>query len=89
MKSILQETNECFFCHATQGLHTHHVIHGNANRKIADREGLTVKLCFRCHAKVHDTDREMDLLLIQFAQRKFEETHSRDDWRTIFCKSYL
>lgn len=89
MKSILQDAEECFFCHTTQGLETHHAIHGIANRKIADREGLTVNLCHSCHMKVHDKDREMDLLLIQYAQRRFEETRSREEWRELFCKSYL
>lgn len=89
MKSILQDAEECFFCHTTQGLECHHCIHGNANRKIADREGLTVNLCHRCHQKVHDTDREMDLVLIQYAQRKFEETHTRQEFRELFGKSWL
>lgn len=89
MKSILQDRNECYFCHTTQGLHTHHVIHGTANRKIADRLGLTVKLCHRCHALVHDKDRNMDLQLIRMAQRKFEEIHTREEWREYFTKSYL
>ena len=89
MKSILQDAEECFFCHTTQGLECHHCIHGNANRKIADREGLTVNLCHRCHQKVHDTDREMDLMLIQYAQRKFEETHTRQEFRELFGKSWL
>ena len=88
-KSILQYENECFFCHTTQGLHVHHCIHGNANRKVADREGLTVNLCYRCHQKAHDTDREMDLMLIQYAQRKFEETHTRQEFRELFGKSWL
>lgn len=89
MKSILQDRDECFFCHTTQGLHTHHCIHGNANRKWADLYGLTVRLCYLCHQKVHETDRAMDLVLIQYAQREFEKTHSRDEFRQIFGKSWL
>lgn len=89
MKSILQTERECFFCHSTQGLELHHCIHSVANRKIADRTGLTCYLCHRCHSLVHDKDREMDLVLIQYAQRKFEETHTRQEWRQLFTKSYL
>ena len=89
MKSILQDKKECFFCHYTQNLEVHHCVHGTANRKIADKCGLTVRLCHRCHSLVHDSDRGLDLELIQLAQRKFEETHSRDEWRELFCKSYL
>lgn len=89
MKSILQDNKECFFCHSTMNLDLHHCIHGNANRKIADREGLTVFLCHGCHTKVHDSDREMDLVLIQYAQRKYEETHTRTEFRSLFGKSWL
>ena len=89
MKSILQTEKECFVCHTTQGLHLHHLIHGTANRKIADREGLVCYLCHRCHTRVHDSDRGLDLELIQLAQKKFEETHTRDEWRELFTKSWL
>lgn len=89
MKSILQDAEECFFCHTTQALELHHCIHGVANRKIADREGLTVNLCHTCHTKVHDSDRAMDLVLIQYAQRKYEETHTREEFRSLFGKSWL
>lgn len=89
MKSILQDAEECFFCHTTQGLECHHCIHGNANRKIADREGLTVNLCHRCHQKVHDTDREMDLVLIKTAQRAYESKHSRAEWMALFSHNWL
>lgn len=89
MKSILQENEECFFCHTTQGLHVHHCIHGNANRKIADQEGLTVNLCHRCHSRVHDSDREMDLVLIKTAQRAYESRHSREEWMALFSHNWL
>lgn len=89
MKSILQENKQCFICSSTQNLELHHCVHGTANRKIADREGLTVFLCHSCHAKVHDSDREMDLELIQYAQTIFEQSHTRDEWRQAFNKSWL
>ena len=34
-------------------------------------------------------NRAEDLKLIKMAQRKFEETHSREEFREIFGKSYL
>ena len=89
MKSILQNEKRCFLCVSTQNLELHHCIHGVANRKIADREGLTVWLCHSCHSKVHDSDRELDLKLIQFAQSVYESKHSREEFRALFGKSWL
>lgn len=89
MKSIIQETKTCYCCGTMQNLELHHCCHGTANRKIADRLGLTVYLCHRCHSIVHDSDRSLDLKLIQTAQRKYEETHTREEWRSLFGKSWL
>jgi Zn-finger protein len=89
MKSILQDEKQCFFCHSTMNLELHHAIHGVANRKIADREGLTVFLCHGCHARVHDSDREMDLVLIKTAQRAYESRHSREEWMALFSHNWL
>lgn len=89
MKSIIQDKEECYVCGITSGLHTHHCIHGNANRKIADKYGLTVRVCYRCHTRIHDKDRNLDLSLIKLAQRKFEETHSREEWMELFERNWL
>lgn len=91
MKSILQKEKECFFCHSTQNLELHHCIHGVANRKIADREKLVVYLCREHHTGNHGVhhNRELDLQLIRLAQSKYEETHTREEFRQIFGKSYL
>ena len=89
MKSILQTKEECYFCHYQGNLETHHCVHGTANRKIADRLGLTVRLCGKCHKMVHDKSRDMDLKLIKLAQRKYEETHSREEWMQLFAKNWL
>lgn len=56
-RSIMQNTKECFLCRmraekqgyfgplTSYGLEKHHVMHGVANRKIAEKYGLTVYLC--------------------------------------------
>lgn len=48
-KNILQDRKECFCCGTTLNLERHHVIHGTAGRKIADRLGLTIWLCAEHH----------------------------------------
>ena len=68
------------------------MIHGIANRKNAEKYGLTVYLCMDCHTGsdgVHH-NRAKDLQLIKAAQTYFEEhIGSRDEFRRIFGKSWL
>ena len=54
MKSIIQTKKQCFTCGAVQNLQLHHTWHGTANRKLCDKDGLTVWLCLRCHMELHD-----------------------------------
>lgn len=87
--SIIQDGKKCFICGRTAKLDCHHCIHGTANRKIADREGLWVWLCQTCHKEVHDKDREKDLKCIKAAQRAYEENHNRDEWMALFSHNWL
>lgn len=91
MKSIIQSKKECYFCKSQRNLQLHHCFQG-ANRKQADKQGLTVWLCMDCHTGsrgVHTTrtDRLNELKVI--AQREFEKTHTRDDFVRIFHKNYI
>lgn len=92
MKSIIQDNmHECFVCRTTLNLHTHH-IYGAANRKNSDKHGCIVRLCARHHNMSNEGvhfNRVLDLKIKQMAQRKFEETHSREEFRAIFGKSWL
>lgn len=55
MKSIMQfEMNRCYICGSRQNLEHHHAMHGFANRKKADKDGLVVMLCAKCHRDLHD-----------------------------------
>lgn len=86
--SVIQNARECYICKTTIGLHKHHLLHGTANRKIADRYGLWVYLCFRHHEKVH-LDVDLDDEFKKLAQRKFEETGTREDFMRVFGRSWL
>lgn len=94
-ESIIDGGNdrECWICGRTDGLELHHCIHGTANRKLADRYGLWVFLCRDCHTGtngVHGKNgHHRDLTLKCTAQRAFERTHSREEFRAVFGKSYL
>jgi len=54
MESIIQREPYCYFCGAESPLHVHHCLHGTANRRLADEDGLTVYLCPSCHSRLHD-----------------------------------
>lgn len=89
MESIIQNKEECFVCYATRNLHLHHCIHGTSNRKNADKYGLTIWLCYEHHAELHDRNHALDLAIEQMAQRAFEQTHSREEFRAVFGKSFI
>jgi hypothetical protein len=85
-----QVEKKCYITGATTGLHKHHIF-GGANRKLSEQYGLYVYLIPEYHTgdKGVHFNREFDLQLKREGQRKFEETHSREDFRRIFGKNYL
>lgn len=87
MESIICNDKECFVC-GSPYVEKHHIYKGVKCRKIADKEGLWIWLCREHHNKIHQ-DRDCDLLLMKLGQQKFEETHTRDEFREKFIKSYL
>lgn len=91
MTSILQPERECWVCHTTRNLHLHHIYHG-PNRKVSDQNGFTVFLCFRHHNGsafgVH-FDAGLDQSLKRACQRKFEESHSREEFMKLIGRNYL
>lgn len=103
-RSIMQNTKECFLCRMraeeqgyfgpliSYGLEKHHVMHGVANRKIAEKYGLTVYLCKednRTGAEAVHKSRETDLKLIRAGQKRFEQVYSHREWMKAFGKNYL
>ena len=90
MKSILQSRKVCWVC-GNPNVEEHHVLYGSANRKKAEKFGLKIYLCQEHHTGrtgVH-FNKTLDEILKKFAQTKFEETHSHEEWMDIFHKNYL
>lgn len=89
--SILNNLDYCFFCDKPTE-HIHEVYFGTANRQISIKNGFCVGLCNEHHNmsknSVHQ-NRAMDLELKMRYQEKYEETHTRDDFRKLIGKSYL
>ena len=98
MKSIIQNVKECWTCRmnydveTTVGLHDHHIFEGSARRKNSEKFGLKIYLCGRHHNLskygIH-YQKQLDLELKQIAQKKFEETHSREEFLKHFRRNYL
>jgi len=93
MKSILQSEKKCFVCHTTLGLHDHHIYFGTARRKISEKNGFKVWLCYNHHEGtygVHGSQgHPLDLELKQTCQKKYEETHSRSEFIRLIGRSYI
>jgi len=92
MKSIIQENKECFVCKTTQNLHEHHIFFNTANRKQSEATGLKIFLCARHHNMSDEGihfNKELDLEVKRYAQEIFEKTHSREEFRSLFGKSWL
>ena len=93
MKSILQTEKECYITGQTMGLHKHHIYAGG-RRQISERNGFWVYLAGWLHNQsdegVHGKNgHALDLKLKQDCQRKFEKTHSREEFMKLIGKNYL
>lgn len=91
MKSIIQEdTDYCFVC-GRYGTEIHHILFGTANRKLSDKYGLVIGLCYEHHrgrTGVHQ-NRELDLTMKRVAQREFIKTYPNMDFLAVFGRNYL
>ena len=92
-RSILQTKKECYITGGTYNLHKHHIYAGG-RRQISEREGFWVYLIGYYHNQSNDgvhgkNGHELDLKLKQDCQRKYEETHSREEFMALIGKNYL
>lgn len=89
--SVLQDKKECYITHHTHNLQVHHCLNGRAQRKKCDEDGLWVYLTAEIHNYIHNTLEGRDVLIYlkQVAQRKYEETHSREEFIKRYGKSYI
>ena len=93
MKSILepQGAEWCHLCGRRGCLETHHVIGGNPGRKLSERYGLKVHLCYQCHRGpdgVHANKKKRRMLQRE-AQEAFEKEYPGKNWMEIFGRNYI
>lgn len=90
MKSIIDNGDRCHECGAP-ATEIHHCLHGIGRRRLADKDGLTVPLCRRCHeilhsSKGHDMDRRYQKLGEIFF---LQSGHTVEDFIARYGKNYL
>ena len=99
-KSILQEKDgRCYLCmllHDDERIHLtteeHHIFFGTGQRWKSEEDGLKVHLCLPHHRTgpeaVHMNAR-ICRKLQRIAQREYEKTHTREQFRQRYGKSYI
>ncbi len=101
MKSIMHKKDgTCYLCmmlrsdYSEKQTQEHHAVYGMGRRKLSEKYGLKVYLCFRHHTAdggleaVH-RNAETDLLVKKEAQKAFEKRWKALEFREIFGKNYL
>lgn len=94
-KGIVTEyKNVCFFCGAPAECE-HHLIFGNGNRDLSDKDGLKVPSCNKCHntgsisERIHDNPMA-EKLSKMLGQAIYElKIDDRETFRRRYGKSYL
>lgn len=75
-----------------QEIQEHHVFPGKPGRQISEAEGFKVYLCLEHHLDgpeaVHNNQANMRLIQ-KDCQRKYEETHTREEFRSLMGRNYL
>lgn len=90
-KSIISNEKQCYVCGSKYNLHYHHIMFGK-NRKLADKDGLTVYLCYEHHEGtngVHGKNgHELDIKLKKLAVKAWCEYYNmtEDDFRKKYGK---
>lgn len=99
-KSILQDQTQkqCFLCmlegdYSCKPVHDHHIFFGAGERQISETYGFTVNLCIDRHHQygpeaVHINAGTSDRLKA-ICQRKFEQTHTREEFMNLIGRNYL
>lgn len=97
--SIMQNEKYCYLSKARNvPLDCHHIFHGYGNRRISDENGFWCYLrrdnehnyhTANSTEKTPHNDMEIDLFLKRECQKKFEETHSREEFMDLIGRNYL
>ena len=98
MKSIMQENKECYLCRKyfdicnERGLHKHHIFEGYGRRRQSESMGAFIYLCAKHHNMsdygIH-FNKEVDMEVKRECQRRYEESHTREEFMELIGRNYL
>ena len=94
MKSILEpkKPEKCYLCGAEYVYLEEHHVFGGPNRKLSEKHGLKVHICYWCHRApktgVH-FNKERRMHLQRIAQEVFEKKHGHEAFMAAFGKNYI
>lgn len=83
--------DKCYLCFGVDNCDCNidiHEIYGGANRQISMQNGFCIPLC-RYHHSLITRDNASSLILKKQCQKKFEETHTREEFMCLVGKNYL
>lgn len=81
--------NQCKRCGSSYQVALHESLCGR-NRQASIKYNLRIPLCFNCHRFTHDEpSQEYNNSLKVEMQRKFEETHTREEFIKEFGRNYI
>ena len=96
--SIMQDEKKCYISGRTDWLECHHIF-GGPNREHSTKYGLVVwlnhyyhnepKCCQNAYLGGVHFNKELMQQLRADGQRKFEETHSHEEFMRIFGENYI
>ena len=88
--NLQQATDYCFIC-GRYGTEIHHVFYGTANRKLSDKYGMVIGLCYNHHRgkKGVHFNRELDLKVKRMAQERFMQVYPELDFLAVYGRNYL
>lgn len=93
---ITEYTDYCLICGCPE-TDVHHLVFGNAKRRLADTDSLTAPLCRECHEKMHNV-KEMQVMSHIAGQLFYERNacadgespqEARESFRRRYGVSYL
>lgn len=93
-KSIIQNEKYCYVCGKNNNLHYHHIYFGK-NRKKADKDGLTIYLCYEHHEGtngVHGKNgHNLDIKLKKIAEEVWCEVYNKtpEDFLKEYGRNYI
>jgi len=86
---VTEYDNICALCGAPKE-HTHHLVFGRGMRPLADSDHLTIGLCSKCHMAIHEDRTGVAQMMSKIiGQMEYEKTHTREEFRKRYGRSYL